>query len=398
MSKGAIGLLSAYWPEGTARYAHIPLERVTTTCVHRPAAATSDAVALDGTQRVTYRALAGAVTAGAARLRERVPEGGRVAVVVADPVTQVLCLLACLDGDRLAYVAPGTEAGAADLAPFQPDLVVTQGALPDRTCIEPEELLAEGADSSVVGPRPNLRSPLLALPAPGSGEVLHSHRTLVATAISCSEFFMLEPGAEVVVLDPLDGWLTLAIVLATLRRGGVLRPGWGPGWTGHPERVDYVVARWETLEERHLGALPRLRDVHPGVGVLAGLSGPFSVGTRRRLGRRLGAPVLTVFGRNDLGPLLASHPTWFLDDAVGIPLPNVDVRPLSPLDGGELTIGWDVVEDAEMGVKSALAPAGGELSGEWLRSRSVAAVDPTGLYFLRRRPTGEADEHEPPAR
>jgi hypothetical protein len=387
MSKGAIGLLAAYWPEGTARYAHIPLERVTTTCVHKPAAASADAVALDGTRRVTYGALAGAVTAGAARLRERVPDGGRVAVVVADPVTQVLCLLACLDADRLAYIAPGTGS-SADLAPFQPDLVVTEGALAVLPCIGPDELLAEGPDRAVTGPRPNLRSPLLALPAPGSGEVLHTHRTLVATAIACSEFFMLEPGAEVVVLDPLDGWLTLAVVLATLRRGGTLRPGWEPGWTGHPERVDYVVAPWATLEERHLGAVPHLRDVHPGVGVVAGLSEPFSVGARRRLARRLGAPVLTVFGRNDLGPVLASHPTWFLDDAVGIPLPNVDVRPLSPLDGGELTVGWDVVEDAEMGVKSALAPAGGELSGEWLRSHAVATVDPTGLYFLRRRSTG----------
>jgi hypothetical protein len=36
-----------------------------------------------------------------------------------------------------------------------------------------------------------------------------------------------------------------------------------------------------------------------------------------------------------------------------------------------------------MGVKSALAPVGGELSGQWLRTREVAHVDPTGLYFLR---------------
>ena len=86
---------------------------------------------------------------------------------------------------------------------------------------------------------------------------------------------------------------------------------------------------------------------------------------------------------DDLGPVLGSHPTWYLDDAVGIPLPNVDTRPLDPADGSELTIGWDAVEEAEIGVKSALAPAGGELSGTWLRSRIVGQVDPTGLYFVR---------------
>ena len=104
---------------------------------------------------------------------------------------------------------------------------------------------------------------------------------------------------------------------------------------------------------------------------------------KRRLARRLGAPVLTVLGRNDLGPTIASHPTWFLDDAVGIPLPNVDTRPMNPADGTPLNIGWDAVESAELGIKSSLAPAGGELMADgWLRSRLVSEIDPTGLYFL----------------
>jgi hypothetical protein len=81
--------------------------------------------------------------------------------------------------------------------------------------------------------------------------------------------------------------------------------------------------------------------------------------------------------------VLGSHPTWYLDDGVGIPMPNVDTRPLDPSDGHELTIGWDAVEEAEIGVKSAMAPAGGELSGTWLRSRLIGQVDPTGLYFIR---------------
>ncbi len=390
MSKGAIGLLSAYWPEGTARYAHIPLERVTATCVQTPAAAAPEAVALDGSRRVTYGELAASVAAGAAWLRERVPEGGRVGVAVADPVTQVLCLLAALAADRLVHLAADPVEAPGALARFEPDVVIGAAPLVERPTFGPDELLAAEPPAATPGvgrARPNLRTPLLALAAPSGGEVVHNHRTLVATAIACSEFFLLEPRAEVVVLDPPNGWLSLAAVLATLRRGGTVRAGWEPDWAGHPERVDYVVGGWDALVARYLAATPRLRDVHPGVGVWAGLSEPFSIGVRRRLARRLGAPVLTVFGRNDLGPVLASHPAWFLDDAAGIPLPNVDLRPLNPVGGRELVIGWDVVEDAEMGVKSALAPAGGELSGEWLRTRSVAMVDPTGLYFLRRLPT-----------
>ena len=41
------------------------------------------------------------------------------------------------------------------------------------------------------------------------------------------------------------------------------------------------------------------------------------------------------------------------------------------------------MEEAEIGVKSVLAPAGGELSGTWLRTRLLGQVDPTGLYFVR---------------
>ncbi|MGH2578748.1 MAG: hypothetical protein ACRDG9_13530, partial [Actinomycetota bacterium] len=86
---------------------------------------------------------------------------------------------------------------------------------------------------------------------------------------------------------------------------------------------------------------------------------------------------------NDLGPVIGSHPTWYLDDAAGIPMPNVELKPLHPRDGSELTIGWDAVEEGEVGVKSTMSPAGGELSGSWLRAFVTALVDPTGLYFLR---------------
>jgi acyl-CoA synthetase (AMP-forming)/AMP-acid ligase II len=111
---------------------------------------------------------------------------------------------------------------------------------------------------------------------------------------------------------------------------------------------------------------------------------PFSLSRRSRLSRKLRGEVLTLLGRNDLGPILASHPSWFLNDAAGIPLPNVDLRPLNPTDGAPLNIGWEAVDSAELGVKSALAPAGGVAVEGWLRSGLIAQIDPTGFYFLLR--------------
>ena len=374
MSKGALGLLSAYWPERTARHAHIPLERISQFAVHRPAAADPDRPALVTPGRtVTFAELSALVGTVAGHIGGRVADGGRVAVMAEDPVELAAVALGCLEADRLAFLSAAPVPDRI-LAAFSPDLVVGAGG------VVPAELLQ--------GPRatpgkPNLRLPVLALPRPWPGEVLHNHKTLVATAVSFGSFFMLEPGAEVVSFEPPTTWLGLAALLGTWHKGATLRAAWGPDWAGHPERVDYLVSSWEAAEARYLGSAPVLRDVHAGVGAIVGISHPFSTGRRRRLARRLRTPVFTLYGRNDLGPAIGSHPTWYLDDAAGIPMPNVELKPLNPRDGSELTIGWDAVDEGEVGVKSVMSPAGGVLSGSWLRGFVTALVDPTGVYFLR---------------
>lgn len=384
MGKGALGLLSAYWPEMTARHAHVPLERAPQFTVHRSARSDPDRPALITPERsVSFAELSGLVRAAGAGIAERAGDGGRVAILVDDPLAQAACAFGAWEADRLAFVASG-PVPPGPLADFAPDLVVAPAGLEGPAgvpVVDPATLLA--AEPVTFG-KPNLRNPILVLPKPdASGEVAHNHKTLVGTAVAFSSFYMFEPGAEVVLLDPPSGWLGLATMLAAWHKSTTIRVAWTEGWAGHPDRVDYLVGSFADADARYAGATPALRDVHAGVGAILGIDGPFSAARRRKLARRLGTPVLTLYGRNDLGPALGTHPTWYLDDAVGIPLPNVDTRPLDPADGTELTIGWDAVEEAEIGVKSALAPAGGELSGTWLRTRLVGQVDPTGMYFVR---------------
>jgi acyl-CoA synthetase (AMP-forming)/AMP-acid ligase II len=384
VGKGALGLLSAYWPEMTARHAHVPLERAPQFTVHRSAKTDGDRPALVTPERsVSFAELAELVRAAGAGIAERTGDSGRVAVLVDDPLTQAACIFGGWEADRLLFAASGPVPAGA-LADFAPDLVVAPEGFdgpPGVPVVTPDVVLAT---PPVTFGKPNLRAPVLVLPKPdATGEVAHNHKTLVATAVAFSSFFMFEPGAEVVLMEPPTGWLGLAVVLAAWHKATTIRAAWTPGWAGHPDRVDYLVGGFAPTYARYAGHAPVLRDVRAGVGAILGVGGPFSAARRRQLARRLGTPVLTVYGRNDLGPVLGSHPTWYLDDAVGIPLPNVDTRPLDPADGGELTIGWDAVEEAEIGVKSALAPAGGELSGTWLRSRLIGQVDPTGLYFIR---------------
>jgi len=384
VGKGALGLLSAYWPEMTARHAHIPLERAPQYTVHRSAKSDPDRPALITPQRsVTFAELSDLVRRAGAGIAGGVEEGGRVAILLDDPIDQAAYAFGAWEADRLAFVASG-PVPLEKLADFAPDLVIARELAHAPPGVPVGTAHTVMAREPVTFGKANLRTPILVLANPdATGEVAHNHKTLVGTAVAFSSFFQFEPGAEVVLLEPPTGWLGLAVMLGAWSRATTIRAAWTAGWAGHTDRVDYLAGSFTTAEARYAGATPALRDVRAGVGAILGIEGPFSPARRRRLARRLGTPVLTLYGRNDLGPAIGSHPTWYLDDAIGIPLPNVDTRPLDPSDGAELTIGWDAVEEAEIGVKSVLAPAGGELSGTWLRTRMIGQVDPTGLYFVR---------------
>ena len=386
MGKGALGALAAYWPEDTARYAHVPLKRVGDLTLHATALSAAERPALiSAAGSASYGQIAADVKRLAAALRGRLQKGARVAVGLEDPAELITSLFACFETEMLAHASAGAiDARLAEL--FGADVVI--GGSGDKG-VSYAALGAEAGSDKV--DRPDFKKPLVAFAKPDrSGETVHNHKTLAATAIAMGSFFMIDGETQVLLAEPPTDWLSLSMLLATWHKGGTVWAGWEGVSAKLPERVDYLVTSWQTAMERHLEGPPRIPRMRIGAGALVGVEHGFSVARRRRLARRLGAPVLTVLGRSDLGPLLASHPTWFLDDAVGIPLPNVDTRPLNPADGTPLNIGWDAVESAELGVKSAQAPAGGTLVAEnWIRTGLVAEIDPTGLYFLHDlTPTG----------
>jgi len=381
MGKGALGALAAYWPEDTARYAHVPLKRVAEVTLHAVAATAADRAALVGrTGAATYGEISADVKKIAAALRGRLAKGSRVAISLGDPRELVTAMFACFETEMLAF-ARAEDIPDELVALFGADLVI--GGRGEKAV----SLAALAGDSgSEKSDRPDFKKPLLAFPKPDrSGEVVHNHKTLAATAIAIGSFFMIDPETRVLLAEPPTDWLSLSMLLGTWQKGGTV---WS-GWEEPPvdvDRVDYLVIGWPKAIARYVDAPPRLPRLGIGAGALVGVEGAFSLSRRRRLARRLGAPVLTVFGRSDVGALIASHPTWYLDDAVGIPLPNVDTRPLNPADGTPLNIGWDAVESAELGIKSAQAPAGGTMVAEnWIRTELVAEIDPTGLYFFRGR-------------
>jgi len=381
MSKGSLGLLSAYWPEDTPRYAHIPLKTVADVTIYPLAESAAERPALvSASGTLTYGELSRKARRFSEALRNRCQRGGRVAIALSDPAELIVAALAAFEAETLNLVSAETPQPQA-LSAFKPELIIGAAQGAGAESLSFSELLASSGTERTQ--RPDLRKPLLALARPdGRGEVLHNHRTLVATAIAVGAFYMLEEGSRVVLLEPPTTWYTLALMLGALHRGATAWAAWGTHPCPLPDRADYVVCGWngagKFLEDGPEQRLPS----RIGAGAIVAIEGPFSVSRRRRIARRLGTPVLTLLGRNDLGPVLGSHPTWFLDDAAGIPLPNVDTRPLNPADRTPVSIGWDSVAQAELGVRSALAPAGGDVSEGWLQTGIACEVDPTGLYYL----------------
>lgn len=382
MSKGALGLLSAFWPEDTPRYAHIPLKTVSDATIFPVADGSPQRPALiGGAGPVTYGELAVQIRSIANALRARVDQGARVAIGLSDAAQLIAAMFGAWESGALAFAHAGPLTQET-LDAFAADLVIGDGE--GQTSFD---ALMSGAQKERSG-RADFRKPILAMANPNrSGEVLHNHRSLVATSISIGTFYLMAEDVTVALLEPPTNWYSLAMLLGAIHGGATVWAAWDDHAVNLPARVDYAVCGWNRMGALLDDATGEKLAGKIAAGLVVGVEEAFSPARRMRVGRRLRADILTLFGRSDLGPVLGSHPAWYLHDAAGIPLPNVDLRPLNPGNGEPLNIGWEVVDSAEIGVKSALAPAGGTIISGWLRTGLAAQIDPTGFYFLVRDQT-----------
>ncbi len=288
MGKGALGALAAYWPEDTARYAHVPLKRVGDITLHAAAASAGDRAALVTVEGpVSYAELSAAVKKLAAALRGRLSKGSRVALALDDPRELLCALFACWETEMLAFATAGPIAPEA-VSLFGADLVV--GGEGEKAVSFASLAAEEGSDKT---DRPDFKKPLLALAKPDrGGEVLHTHKTLAAMAIAMGSFFMMDGETALWLAQAPSDWLSLAMLLGAWQKGATVWAGWGRVAPGHPERVDYLVIGWEAAMREHVDSpprIPRLRD------------------RRRRRGRRRGT-VQPVASPPALTPARHSRP------------------------------------------------------------------------------------------
>lgn len=412
MGKGAVGIVAGYWPDDVYRYMAIPSMYLDEALVTRPAKRFPDKVAMEfESVQLTYQQLAAEVDKAAKAVLSCT--GGknlRLTLLLASPLELLPVLIGALRAHclvQLPDISAPPERLSQQIAAFGPDLVVTDektGGMISSKEQKPEvlpaaELLQLKPGTAKVLKRLDMKGPCIALTGRDGKVFYQSHQSVLAGAISWSAFVPIEEKDVILDLHPLHTWEGLFGLLPALFKGATcLVSSLENAQKLAASHMSYHCSyTWLSQEQaRKMLREPQqdlVRNLKRSlVGLFVSVSGSFRPRSRKLLGNLLGGvPVLTVFGFPEAGPVLASHPTWYLNEAIGIPVSNVDVWPMNPGTGNPLLVPWEAIEFAEVGIKSPMAAVAfsspedkaAQVREEWLRSYLVANMDPNGLFYPR---------------
>lgn len=370
---------SWYWPTGASRVVGVPPFSIYDLCIARNAAREPGRPAIidssgvlsygDLKAEVERRAQSLALAAGESRLAVAPGELNRANVV---------SLLAGLASGVVLHIATGdpsilaTEVGASVVAGTEP---------------------ADGASATF---QPGMSSPLqpaLAL-AGEDGRVVHSNRSLLAMAISMSTFLDADHSSPWLSTLPLSTWEGVMAALLPLYLGAplVLPPqGADPDTLiGLIPRhgVKFAIAGIESFAHACREAKRAAKDARRQLtAALLAVPGSFDPDQRRRVGKALECPALTFWGTAETGPVFASHPSWYIDESVGLPMTNAHVVPSDPRSGQPIQALWELVEMAEVTVFSPSVPVieaspSLRMVGNRVRTGMMASSDANGMIYL----------------
>ncbi len=356
---------SWYWPEGIPRVLGVPPYGLDEMLVRRWARRPPDRPLLAaGAEGIGAGELAERVGAIVQAIEAAIPAGGRVTVKAGASAEGAVVVLGALASGRSARLVPA--AGSASWEPAS-DVPIESATSSGATCLREPAALVPGR----------------------TGPVWHSQRSLLAGALALRGFLGAGDGQVWLSTFSPCSWQGLCGLGATLAGGDTVvlaEPGddapeadatWTPTWvlTSMPD----ALASWQRRRRKGDGA---------GRAVLLFVEGPFDPDERRAAGRAVGGVALSVFGLGETGPVFASHPSWYLDEAVGLPVTNMHVVPGDPDTAEPINTLWELVDEAMVTVWSPSLAVGHE-EGSGLRrvgrqvvTGMLAASDPNGMLYL----------------
>ncbi len=407
MSKVASLVSSWYWPEEVQRYLAAPQVALYDLTVGRWARRYGDSPALLGRDwLLTFRQLDEATGRVLAACSERMgPQGAALALAVRSPRSFAVLVLGLLRANNTLLLldpeAPRQEL-AASLALFRADALITD-AVPDLgetagVPLLPPESLLEAAATPRPAPPADPRRPAIALPVDGR-MAYHSQVSALSAAMAFAAFALAGPQERMVVARPCASWEGLIGLLAPLQAGeaavlpqsltiddvaeAIGRSGAALLWTDEAGALGLLEGGRSLVEavQRHCrGAYISVHRAPPRR-------------LRRSLRRILRVHILTLYGHPATGVIAAAHPSWYLEEAIGIPMTGVDLVAVEPESRRAVDTPWELLAYAGIGAKTRAAAVnfvGGDRAGlieEGLfYTGDLGLVDANGMLYLLPRP------------
>lgn len=376
---------SWYWPEAVDRVAGIPPFGVTELCVNRHARERPDSLALIYEEhRLTYGELNRKVSGLAETLRQKgIRRAAMNGSTTADSVIKLFAALSAGIHIRISGADEDFERIASD---FGSELDLRQQNPDDSESVNPENQPVFNSDG--------LREAAIAIPA-NNAVVNHSNRSLLAAAISMVTFLQPARGRSWLASLPLYRWEGLLSVLCPLYSGVPLvisaqdnTDAFTQALQEHRPGYALTDLAWASLASRESKReVKKAREILEAM--LLATDGIFDAGDRQRVGKSFRCPALTLFGLAETSTIFASHPMWYLDESVGIPITNAHVIPSDPRTGTPIQALWELVESAEVTLQGPSLMCGYEGGGNEnpviegrFRTGVIASSDANGMIYV----------------
>ena len=413
---------SHYWPRGVTRTFGIPPFPLHELILDSWARLDPNTLAIsDGHQSISALALKRIVSSIAKAIDDRVPTERVLAVSLDSNHKAILSVLGALASQRPFLLFPSTQEAISQLGNFQVDLLLVdnpQATYLSGTSIElislddlvdlqnceqlssamsPDDLVdlqnCEQLSSAMI----SAKTAASRVPKVGifkDGKIAwHSNRSLTSHCLSMTSFITDNEIRPVISTFSPSSWQGLMVLSATLLSGRTL-------FALAPSEVSLdsirtLDAGWlyiNTSDAASTFDLSAKRSKGDRYGlncVLVDVSDSFEPGTIRSITKILQCPTLSFYGMPETGPIIGSHPSWYLAESVGLPLPNVHIIPTDPRTKAPIATLWELIDSAMISIWSPsvmLGYHGDELSYDGFArlysTGKLAASDPNGMLYL----------------
>lgn len=378
---------SWYWPERVPRVSGVPPYSAFDLLVARRARKDADSLALGDLERsLTAGELVTHVMSVAAAIKASNLERSTVRIDAPMGVEHAVLLLGAFAAGCTVDASSTSSTGA----------VATLAGSGRQGEVVFDSAIAVSSTEIPVGPETtdSLALILDSVTQPGN-RIGISQRALLARAISVAAYFDFPTEAPWVIdLEP-SSWALTTLLGAALHHGAkvvLTPPGDADSFASAVGMEQFQAVGVMDFNEAFVASRESKRVAKGLRGQLLGLILPvvssFDASERRRIEKVFDCSTLTIYGLPETGPILASHPSWYLVESAGIPITNADVLPVDPRSGARIQTLWELVEFAAVNVRSPMLATSKSTNGNWepiggmIATGVAASSDANGMIYL----------------